>query len=233
MIEILRVFLALDGVSLERAAALASLLGKRVRGFKIHDLLDREDKSVTALREHRARVWIDYKLHDTPDTVSRRSEALFNAGGGIISCHASGGVEMLRSAVALGAGRVYAITALTSLSDDDIREIYHCTREVAVKSLAMIAARADVHGIVCSPQEVAMLRAIPKLKDVALITPGIRMPGQSLDDQQSDGTPEQAIRDGADYIVVGRPITLARDPVAALDAIEKSIRKGLRQRATQ
>lgn len=230
MLDIPRVFLALDALSAKSAGALASSVGGRARGFKIHDLLDRDHRSIAVLRECGARVWVDYKLHDIPDTVERRSRELVARGASIISCHASGGAQMLQKALASGA-EVFAVTVLSSLSDADILRIYHCSRGQAVTNLALLAAEAGVQGIVCSASDVGMLRALSELRHTTLITPGIRLPGQSNDDHDQAATPEEAVRDGADYIVVGRPITLATDPVAALDAIEKSVRKGLAARA--
>lgn len=229
MLDIPRVFLAIDVLSTKSAAVLASSVGERTRGFKIHDLLDRDHRSIAALRAHSARVWVDYKLHDIPDTVGRRVGELLEAGAAIVSCHASGGIQMLRKALATG-GEIFAITILSSLSDEDILRIYHCSRKQAVTDLALLAAEAGVRGIVCSASDVGMLRALSDLNHVKLITPGIRFPDQNSDDHNQTVTPEDAVRDGADYIVVGRAITRAADPAAALDAIEKSMRKGFAAR---
>jgi orotidine-5'-phosphate decarboxylase len=119
-----------------------------------------------------------------------------------------------------------AVTVLTSLGDDDLREIgYQQGAGALVERLSGLTAEAGLDGVVCSPREVSVLRRRHG-NGFALVTPGIRPAGSARDDQQRIMTPAEAIRDGADYLVVGRPITAAADPMAALQAIQAEIAGG-------
>jgi orotidine-5'-phosphate decarboxylase len=127
------------------------------------------------------------------------------------------------AAEALPATRITAVTVLTSLSEEDLARIglLGPSREAVVR-LATLAVEAGARAIVCSPQEVAAVRSVVPA-DVTLITPGVRPAGAALDDQQRVATPEQALADGADLLVIGRPITGADDPRAAALAVARSL----------
>lgn len=165
-------------------------------------------------------VFLDLKLHDIPATVRGAALAVAPLAPAFLTVHASGGAEMVAAAAeALPDTRVTAVTVLTSLDTDALDAIGLAgpAREAAVR-LAVLAVGAGARAIVCSPQEVAAIRAaVPG--NVTLITPGVRPAGASLDDQKRVATPEQAIADGADLLVIGRPITGADDPRAAAAAI--------------
>ena len=223
-----RIVLALDGLSMAQAVELTKAVGERVYAVKIHNLVDEygPKAAVDLLRRvGAARVWIDYKLHDIPATVEARARELAAAGANIITAHASGGVDMLKAAVR-GAGsecEVFAISALTSLSEEEVGSIYGMDPEGIVSRLALLAAEAGVHGLVCSPKEVGMLSLLHELRDLKLVTPGVRSPGVSADDQKRIGTPRGAIQDGASLLVIGRQIIGALDPMKALEDIESEI----------
>ncbi|HAN72002.1 MAG TPA: orotidine-5'-phosphate decarboxylase [Actinobacteria bacterium] len=169
-------------------------------------------------------VFLDLKLHDIPATVRGAASAVSGLDPTFLTVHATGGTAMITAAAeALPATRITAVTVLTSLSEEDLARIglLGPSREAVVR-LATLAVEAGARAIVCSPQEVAAVRSVVPA-DVTLITPGVRPAGAALDDQQRVATPEQALADGADLLVIGRPITGADDPRAAALAVARSL----------
>ena len=169
-------------------------------------------------------IFLDLKLHDIPATVAGAARAVASLRPAYLTVHASGGPAMIAAAAdALPETRVIAVTILTSISESDLAHIGIAGPPVdAVVRLATMAVKSGARAIVCSPLEVAAVRAaVPS--DIVLITPGVRPADASLDDQARVATPQQAIADGADLLVIGRPITGAADPGAAAAAIAASI----------
>jgi len=170
-------------------------------------------------------VFLDLKLHDIPATVRGAATAVAPLAPTYLTVHAAGGGEMIAAAVqALPDCRITAVTVLTSLDEPALDRIglRGPSLRAAVR-LATLAVDAGAGAIVCSPREVAAIRAaVPS--DVVLITPGVRPAGSSMDDQKRVATPAQAIADGADLLVVGRPITAADDPGQAAAAIASDLR---------
>lgn len=165
-------------------------------------------------------VFLDLKLHDIPATVRGAALAVAPLDPTYLTVHAAGGAEMIAAAVeALPGTRITAVTVLTSLDEQALEAIglIGPARGAAVR-LATLAVRAGARAVVCSPHEVAAIRAAVG-PDVTLITPGVRPAGAALDDQKRVATPAQAIADGADLLVIGRPITAADDRRAAAIAI--------------
>jgi orotidine-5'-phosphate decarboxylase len=174
-------------------------------------------------------VFLDLKFHDIPTTVARACEAAAALDVWMLNVHTSGGRKMMQAAgEALGGGSgrrplLVGVTVLTSLGVDDLKEIgIHAQPAEQVSRLAALARSCGLDGVVCSPREAAMLRNEIG-PDFALVTPGVRPAGASNDDQTRVLTPREAIRGGADYLVVGRPITRAADPAAVLDALNAEI----------
>lgn len=173
-------------------------------------------------------VFLDLKFHDIPNTVARACAAAAELGVWMLNVHAQGGRRMMEAARdALEASgprpRLIAVTVLTSLSDADLREIgYNDTAAAVAKRLAALAAEAGLDGVVCSAREGPALRQACG-DDFLLVTPGIRPAGIEGGDQRRVTTPADAVRNGADFLVVGRPITAAADPLAALRAIQEEI----------
>lgn len=165
-------------------------------------------------------LFLDLKLHDIPNTVAGAVRSLADLQPAYLTVHASGGPAMIEAAArSAPRTRIAAVTVLTSLSADDLRAIGLSgpPREAGVR-LASLAVDAGAGAIVCSPQEVAAIRAaVPRW--VHLITPGIRPGGSAAGDQRRIATPAEAIADGADLLVVGRPITAAENPGVAAAAI--------------
>jgi len=169
-------------------------------------------------------VFLDLKLHDIPNTVAGAARSVADLRPAFVTVHASGGAAMVRAAVqALPATQVTAVTVLTSLSADDLDAVgLRGTPQQAALRLAELAVGAGATALVCSPREVGAVRATVG-PDVTLITPGVRPAGASGDDQARTATPQQALADGADLLVVGRPITAAVDPAAAARALRDEL----------
>ncbi|MGV3592686.1 MAG: orotidine-5'-phosphate decarboxylase [Gammaproteobacteria bacterium] len=173
-------------------------------------------------------VFLDLKFHDIPNTVAGAVSAAAELGVWMVNVHASGGPAMLEAARnALGAKPstlLTAVTVLTSLSADDLHAVgITATPEQQVLRLAQLTADCGLDGVVCSAQEIDMLRAkLPR--EFLLVTPGIRPAGDAAGDQKRVETPGIAIARGSSYLVIGRPITQAADPTAKLRAIIEEIR---------
>ena len=178
-------------------------------------------------------VFLDLKYHDIPNTVAAACAAAADLGVWMLNVHASGGRKMMTAAAerlaALPGDRplLIAVTILTSLAQEDIAEIgYPGTPAQNVSRLAALAEHSGLDGVVCSPLEVGALRA-ERGAGFRLVTPGVRPAGASTDDQKRIMTPGDAIRAGASYLVVGRPVTAAADPLASLQAINAEVREAL------
>jgi orotidine-5'-phosphate decarboxylase len=178
-------------------------------------------------------VFLDLKFHDIPNTVARACSAAANLGVWMLNVHALGGAAMMQAARdALGRGSdralLVAVTVLTSLSDTDLQQIgIQETAEQTVLRLAGLAQANGVDGVVCSAHEAASIR--DRFGDAFLrVTPGIRLAEGSADEQKSDDqkrimSPSRAMRNGASYLVIGRPVTQAADPPAVLRRIEQEL----------
>ena len=167
-------------------------------------------------------IFLDLKLHDIPNTVKKSIEGLSILPIQMLTIHTSGGRLMMESAMEAIKGtdiKVFGVTALTSLSDTDTNQIYQRTAADQVNAMLDIAEEAKIDGVVCSPHELELVTARGSLLS---ITPGIRL-SDSSDDQSRVMTPKQAIELGANYLVIGRPITGAIDISEALNTIYQSI----------
>lgn len=177
-------------------------------------------------------IFLDLKLHDIPNTVSAALRALMQLSPrpAIVNIHASGGLDMMRAALDAVAGqsKLIAVTILTSLSDDDVREVGFDpalgTRKHACQ-LAELALAAGLDGVVCSPLDLAAIRQATSAEFLTVV-PGIRPDASSQQDQKRVASPAEALAAGADILVIGRPITGARDPVAAARALQAGIHAG-------
>ena len=167
-------------------------------------------------------IFLDLKLHDIPNTIKKSVEGLKNLPIKMMTVHASGGQKMLEESVAATTNtdiKIFGVTALTSLSDNDTNFIYK--RETKEQVLAMIelAKKSSIHGVVCSPQELSLVK---NNSNLLTITPGIRL--KSLgDDQTRVMTPKEAIDNGSDFLVIGRPITASNNVKNSLKEIYDSI----------
>lgn len=226
-----RIFCAIDTTDLDAAEALAGLLKGEVGGIKLGTefFTAHGPEGVRRLAATGHRIFLDLKFHDIPNTVAGAVRAATGLGVFMLTVHASGGRDMLRAAVeaaaAAGDSRplILAVTVLTSLDEDDLAAIGQ-NGPVAgqVSRLAGLAKAAGVDGAVCSPREIATLKASLGA-DFRLAVPGVRPAGSDSDDQKRTMTPADAVAMGADYLVIGRPITRAPDPIAAARAIVKGL----------
>ena len=167
-------------------------------------------------------IFLDLKLHDIPNTVKKSIEGLISLPIGMMTIHTSGGLEMMKAAKKAVSDtniKIFGVTALTSLSDEDTSTIFQRTASNQVKAMLDLAQEAQIDGVVCSPHE---LDLVLERKSLLSITPGIRL-SESADDQSRVMAPKDAISKGADYIVIGRPITNAPNISEALQEIHDSI----------
>jgi orotidine-5'-phosphate decarboxylase len=221
------VAVALDTPDLDTAVEWARRTSPHVTTMKIglELFLRHGSRSVDAVRSVTdAAVFLDLKLHDIPNTVAGAARAVADLEPAFLTVHASGGPAMVRAAAdALPGTRVTGVTVLTSLADGDLVAVGLLgPAPDAVARLAHLAVAAGARALVCSPQEVRAVRAVVG-PDVTLITPGVRPEGSGAGDQARVATPSQALADGADLLVVGRPITAAGDPAAAAAAIAQAL----------
>jgi len=171
-----------------------------------------------------AGLFLDLKLHDIPNTVAGAAKSVARLKPKYLTVHASGGSDMVRAAVEAAPDvTIAAVTVLTSLDEQTLADVGLAGPSTdAVRRLAVLAVKAGAGALVCSPQEVAVVRAEVG-PDVVLITPGVRPAGADAQDQARIATPVEALRAGADLLVIGRPITAASDPGAAAAKIAASL----------
>jgi orotidine-5'-phosphate decarboxylase len=220
---------ALDAPDLDTAAHWAGLVTPHVSTLKIglELYLRFGPDAVASVRGPRGvDVFLDLKLHDIPATVGGAARAVAKIRPDLLTVHAAAGAAAIRAAVqALPDTRIVAVTILTSLSNRDLDDLGMAGPvSDAVLRLAALAVGAGARGLVCSPQEVAAVRAEVG-PDITLITPGVRPAGQASHDQARVATPQEALRAGADLLVIGRPITGAPDPGAAAAALATALRR--------
>ena len=204
---------------------MAEIVSTEVAGFKVGlELITGVGPQAISLIAGRGKpVFADAKLHDIPNTVAGAAQRIAAAGARWVTVHAAGGREMMEAAVeGMGDGGVLAVSVLTSFAQEDLTATgVSIDLEDQVLKLAHLAEDAGVEGLVCAPRDVAVVRNAAL--ELTIFTPGIRMDLDSTQDQKRVGTPADAVNAGADYLVVGRPITRAGDPAAAAREINRSI----------
>jgi len=228
------IIVALDVAAKAPALALVERLDPARCRLKVgNELFTRLGPSVVrTLHKRGFEVFLDLKFHDIPNTVAAACAAAADLGVWMLNVHCTGGAAMIAAARArldqLAGGRrpaprLIGVTVLTSLDADDLAAV-GCPGEPRerVLRLAELGRRAGLDGVVCSPQEAALVRRALG-PGFLLVTPGVRPAGAAVGDQKRVMTPAQAIAAGADYLVIGRPITGAPDPAAALAAIEQEL----------
>nr|WP_206886024.1 orotidine-5'-phosphate decarboxylase [Alicyclobacillus mali (ex Roth et al. 2021)] len=229
-----RIYVALDVDSEARALDFVDRLSPIVDGYKVGlELFHRAGmRLVESLLKLNLRVFLDVKLHDIPNTVAGALRAIAQYPIEMVNVHASGGLKMLASAREAVDGSPHrpllvGVTVLTSLTDADLEGMGVGTTSSAwVRRLAQMAEQAGLDGVVCSAQELDILRetVTPSFERVV---PGIRLAGDRVHDQARVMSPDAAIRHGATRLVLGRAVTEADDPVAALARYLRSVREGL------
>lgn len=232
-----RIIFPLDVPNLKDARRFVRLLKNDIGVFKIGlELFVSEGPDIIRMvkKESSAKIFLDMKFHDIPETVRRACSSAVKHGVDFLTVHAEGGGSLLKSVVEIsGNTKILAITVLTSLSKKDLKDI-GIKKELQeplklVLNRARLAKKTGCHGVVCSGLEVKYVKALGK--DFITVCPGIR-PLWSIskkDDQKRVVTPYQAIKNGADYIVVGRPIRDADNPVIAAKKVAEEIKTALKE----
>lgn len=224
------IIVALDLPSREQAFDLVDRLGDSIMFYKVGSPLFTRagPQFVTELRARGKRVFLDLKYHDIPSTVAQAVESAARLGVDLITLHASGGEAMMRAArgaVADDGPRLLGVTILTSFTADDVEQVWNkeiiSVRE-EVARLAGLAVEAGLHGVVTSPHEVESLKRRHGAAFI-VVTPGIRPTGNGLGDQARTATPAEAARAGSDFLVVGRPVLTADDPLAVVHAMRAEV----------
>jgi orotidine-5'-phosphate decarboxylase len=230
-----RVLVALDTTSVADAVDQTRLMRGAVAGVKLglEFFSANGPAGVRQVVSEGLPLFLDLKFHDIPNTVAGAVRAVTPLGPYMLNVHAAGGPAMMRAALdaasdtaaKVGVRRplVIAVTVLTSLGDEDLAAVgQQGPAGDQVRRLAALTQAAGLDGVVCAPQEIEALRRDCG-RDFVLVTPGIRPAGAAAGDQKRVMTPGEAVRRGADYLVIGRPITTAADPAAAARAIAAEI----------
>lgn len=220
------VVVALDFASAQPALEMVARLSPELCRLKVgKELFTRAGPElVKTLQARGFDVFLDLKFHDIPNTVAAAVRAAADLGVWMVNVHASGGRRMMEAAVQAlesysSAPLLIGVTVLTSMSESDLAELgYTESPAQRVQRLAALAADCGLDGVVCSALEAAALRRA-RGEDFCLVTPGIRLAGDAAGDQRRVVTPADAIAAGADYLVIGRSVTAAADPLAALRRI--------------
>ena len=238
--------MALDVPTTSEAITLVNLLDGMVGMFKVGLELITPGQHVPVIQVALARsggCFYDGKFDDIPNTVGRATKAAADLGATFINVHCSSGRKSLEAAVAnKGGAKILGVTVLTSFKDADTREVFgvgagyadddaqndtviygHSATAEKVLRFARMAAETGVDGLVCSPQEVRMLRADPKTRDMTLVIPGTRSSWYGKQDQARTTTPAEAITAGADYLVIGRQVTNPPDGMCMHDALRRTL----------
>lgn len=225
-----QLFVALDYADADSAWQLVDQLDPKLCGLKVGKELFTAagPEFVRQLVQRDFKVFLDLKFHDIPNTVAKAVAAAADLGVWMVNVHAMGGRRMLVAAREALAARdqrplLIAVTVLTSMTTDDLQEL-GISRSPAehVQALAQLAADSGLDGVVCSAHEAEMIQRAQGTEFV-LVTPGIRPVGSAQGDQRRIMTPEQAAALGIQVLVIGRPITQAADPLAALKSIQQSL----------
>lgn len=224
-----KLIVALDFPDSAKALALVDRLEGRCRWFKVglELYLAAGNSVVETLKRRDFSVFLDLKLHDIPNTVAGAVRSVAGLGADLLTVHASGGPAMLAAAAEAAAGlpiapRLLAVTVLTSMDTAQLAStgISASPAEQALR-LANVAYAAGIRGLVCSPEEASQMRVA--LPSSVLVSPGIRPAGAAIGDQKRIATPAAALAAGADYLVVGRPVVQAEDPLWAVTSILSEI----------
>lgn len=227
-----KIIVALDVGSHEQALALVRRLQDLSGMFKVGSQLYMAagPSIVREIIDMGSKVFLDLKFHDIPNTVTKAAIEAAKLGVSMLTIHACGGRAMMEAVSGkltenYGSSRpmVVAVTILTSLDTRALFEMgFEQPVEQEVEHLALLAQSCGIDGVVCSPREIAQLRKVVSSK-FKIVVPGIRMPSQSIDDQQRTAAPGEAIKAGADYIVVGRSVTAEPEPRSALQRLLESM----------
>lgn len=230
-----KIILALDVETFEEAEYFVKTLSTTIGIFKVGKQLFTRcgPKIIEVIHDHKGKVFLDLKYHDIPNTVARAVEEAAKLKVFMLTIHAMGGMKMMQEAVisCINSSRtmstppplIVAVTILTSLKQEDLGSIgIDLPIEEAVSRLAVLAKQAGVNGVVASAQEAQRIKAACG-NDFIIVTPGIRPQDTSLDDQKRVVTPQEALRAGSTFMVIGRPILKASDPLKTAQEIAREV----------
>ena len=218
------IIVAIDETTFERASEIIEDLDSKKCMVKIGSVAFNTigHKIISFASEKGFEIFLDLKLHDIPNTVKKSIQGLTCLPINMLTIHTSGGKDMMMAAMEAVSGsqiKIFGVTALTSLNNDDTKYIFKRTTAEQVNAMLDLAEDAGIDGVVCSPHE---LELVCKRDNLLSITPGIR-PQESNDDQMRVMTPKEAIDLGANYLVIGRPITESKDIKKSLNEIYQSL----------
>ena len=235
-----RIIFALDVEHFAEAQRWVTLLKDRVGLFKVGKQLFTHagPKVVDMIRQKNQGVFLDLKFHDIPNTVAKAGEEATKLNVSMFNLHALGGSEMMRKTVQASHAKakelgmvkplILAVTILTSMDEETLKEVgIHGSMMEEVGRLASLAQKAGIDGVVASPKEIAIIRQHCG-EGFLIVTPGIRDPSEKKDDQRRTLAPREAIAAGANYLVIGRPIKEAKDPLKAVAKIVDDISGALK-----
>ena len=217
------IIVAIDETTFERASEIIDCLDSKKCMIKIGSVAFNSmgHKIIRFAAEKGFEIFLDLKLHDIPNTVKKSIKGLSSLPIKMLTIHTSGGKDMMKAAMEAASGtqiKVFGVTALTSLNDDDKNQIFQRSTSEQVNAMLDLAEEAGIDGVVCSPHELELVSK----RNLLSITPGIRLQ-ESNDDQKRVMTPREATDLGADYLVIGRPITASKDIKKSLNEIYQSL----------
>ena len=218
------IIVAIDETTFERASEVIEALDSKKCMVKIGSVAFNAmgHKIISFASDKGFEIFLDLKLHDIPNTVKKSIQGLISLPINMLTIHISGGKDMMMAAMEAVSGtqiKVFGVTALTSLNNDDTKYIFKRTTTEQVNAMLDLAEDAGIDGVVCSPHE---LELVSNRDNLLSITPGIRL-HESNDDQKRVMTPKEAIHLGANYLVIGRPITASKDIKKSLNEIYQSM----------
>ena len=224
-----KIIVALDSNNFTKIKKLLKKISNDIYGVKVgyQFFYNFNQKGYNLLKENKLKIFLDLKLHDIPNTVSMGIKALLKHKPDMLTVHISGGEEMIKAAKKITKNiKLIGVSALTSLNKKDINQIYN-RKDINkfIISMTKIALKANADGIVCSPKEIKIVKKISKNK-LIIITPGIRFLNKKIknDDQKRSLSPKEAIKLGANYLVIGRPILNAKNPLKLICKINDQTR---------
>ena len=217
------IIVAIDETTFERASEVIESLDPKKCMVKIGSVAFNAigHKIIRFAAEKGFEIFLDLKLHDIPNTVKKSIKGLSSLPIKMLTIHTSGGKDMMKAAMEAALGtqiKVFGVTALTSLNNDDTNQIFQRSTSEQVNAMLDLAEEAGIDGVVCSPLELELVSK----RNLLSITPGIRLQ-ESNDDQKRVMTPREATDLGADYLVIGRPITASKDIKKSLNEIYQSL----------
>ncbi len=224
-----KIIVALDVDTIKEEERLLDILSPHVKIFKVGMELFYScgPKAIDVIKRYDREIFLDLKFHDIPNTVKNAARLVTRLGVFIFDVHAHGGSDMMKQALegseeeadrlGISRPRILGVSVLTSIGDHELQQIgINSSSQEQVLNLARLIKGSGLDGIVASPQEAGEIRKNMG-EDFLIVTPGVRPEGMQKQDQKRTATPEEAMKIGADYIVIGRPVTRAKDPAKVID----------------